>query len=87
MRGGAPVLVHSACGQRRPSTRCTRGYLGRVWKWECVEGNFILGVGTFAFGDLEHTRLVNSWRRAWQPTPGFLPGASHGQRSPVGYSP
>ena len=23
------------------------------------------------------------WRRAWQPTPVFLPGESHGQRSPV----
>ena len=28
-----------------------------------------------------------SWRRKWQPTPGFLPGESHGQRSLVGYSP
>ena len=28
-----------------------------------------------------------SWRRKWQPTPVFLPGKSHGQRSPVGYSP
>ena len=27
------------------------------------------------------------WRRAWQLTPGFLPGESHGQRSLVGYSP
>ena len=27
------------------------------------------------------------WRRAWQPTPAFLPGASHGQRSLAGYSP
>ena len=27
------------------------------------------------------------WRRAWQPTPAFLPGESHGQRSLVGYSP
>ena len=27
------------------------------------------------------------WRRAWQPTPVSLPGESHGQRSPVGYSP
>ena len=27
------------------------------------------------------------WRRAWQPAPVFLPGASHGQRSLVGYSP
>ena len=27
------------------------------------------------------------WRRAWQPTPGFLPGESHGQRTLGGYSP
>ena len=27
------------------------------------------------------------WRRAWQPTPVFLPGESHGQRSLMGYSP
>ena len=26
-------------------------------------------------------------RRAWQSTPVFLPGESHGQRSLVGYSP
>ena len=28
-----------------------------------------------------------SWRRAGQPTPVFLPGESHGQRSLAGYSP
>ena len=28
-----------------------------------------------------------SWKRKWQPTPGFLPGESHGQRSLAGYSP
>ena len=27
------------------------------------------------------------WRRAWRPTPVFLPGKSCGQRSLVGYSP
>ena len=27
------------------------------------------------------------WRRTWQPTPVFLPGESHGQRSLEGYSP
>ena len=27
------------------------------------------------------------WRRAWQPTPVFLLGESHGQRSLAGYSP
>ena len=28
-----------------------------------------------------------SWRREWQPTPVFLPGEIHRQRSLVGYSP
>ena len=27
------------------------------------------------------------WRRAWQPTPVFLPRESHGQRSLEGYRP
>ena len=27
------------------------------------------------------------WRKKWQPTPVFLPGESHGQRSLMGYSP
>ena len=27
------------------------------------------------------------WERKWQPTPVFLPGEPHGQRSLVGYSP
>jgi len=27
------------------------------------------------------------WRRAWQPTPVFLPGESHGQRSLADYGP
>ena len=27
------------------------------------------------------------WKRAWQPTPVFLPGESHRQRSQVGYGP
>ena len=27
------------------------------------------------------------WRKKWQPTPVVLPGESHGQRSPVDYSP
>ena len=27
------------------------------------------------------------WKREWHPTPVFLPGESHGQRSLVNYSP
>ena len=33
------------------------------------------------------TWIMISWRRKWQPTPGFLPGKFHGQRSLAGYSP
>ena len=29
----------------------------------------------------------DSWRRKWQPTPVFLPGEFHGQRSLAGYGP
>ena len=34
-------------------------------------------------------QFVNAklWKRKWQPTPIFLLGESHGQRSLVGYSP
>ena len=28
----------------------------------------------------------NPWKRKWQPTPEFLPGKFHGQRSLAGYS-
>ena len=29
----------------------------------------------------------DAWRKEWQPTPVFLPGEFHGQRSLTGYSP
>ena len=32
-------------------------------------------------------KIAWQWRRQWQPTPVFLPGESHGQRSLAGYSP
>ena len=34
-----------------------------------------------------HGRWKIPWKRAWQPTPEFLPGEFHGQRSLVDYSP
>ena len=36
-------------------------------------------------GGFFHIRKI-PWRRAWQPTPVFLPGEFHGQRSLAGYS-
>ena len=35
--------------------------------------------------DMGAIRMI-AWRRAWQPTPVFLPGESHGQGRLVGYS-
>ena len=32
-------------------------------------------------------KTPQGWSRKWQPTPVFLPGKSHGQRSLAGYSP
>ena len=43
---------------------------------------FFLPIG-FIYGHI----LLTSWRRKWQPTPIFLPGEAHGQRTLVGYSP
>jgi len=31
--------------------------------------------------------VLISWKRKWKPTPVFLPGEPHGQRSLMGYSP
>ena len=38
-------------------------------------------------GDNEVPGWIPQRRRAWQPTPVFLPGDSHGQKSLMGYSP
>ena len=56
--------------------------------------------GTVLRGQLRLSRIISMqsgnreawvgkipWRSKWQPTPGFLPGESHGQRSLVGPSP
>ena len=31
--------------------------------------------------------MLKRWRRKWQPTPVFLPGEAHGQKSLEGYNP
>ena len=45
-----------------------------------------LGVGHDCATSLSLFTFMH-WRKKWQPTPVFLPGKSHGQRSPVGCSP
>ena len=36
---------------------------------------------------VQYPRWADPLEREWQPTPVFLPGESHGQRSLAGYSP
>ena len=49
-------------------------------------GGFPGGVSGKQSGSHPLARMI-PWRRAQQPTPVFLPGEAHGQRSLVGYSP
>ena len=51
----------------------------------CFQPIFSIGNGT----DLKIVISLSAigLRRSWQPTPGFLPGESHRQRSPASYSP
>ena len=37
-------------------------------------------------GDVRDKGSIPGMEKKWQPTPVFLPGESHGQRSLVGYS-
>ena len=58
------------------------------WVWTRM--GFVGGsVAKFACQHRRHRfdPWVVPWRWKWQPTPAFLPGKSHGQRSLVDYSP
>ena len=46
----------------------------------------VLNVARQARETLFKTTAIG-WRRKWQPTPVFLPGESHGQRSLAGHGP
>ena len=51
-----------------------------------VVKNLPANAGDMRFGLDPWVRKI-PWRRAWQPTPVFLPGESYGQRSLAGSSP
>ena len=73
---------------------------GHIELWlRHVKGNYLLASGASLVAQTvkicPHFRRPSfhpwvgkiPWRRKWQPTPVFLPGEFHGQRSLVGYSP
>ena len=69
------LLVHLM-----PSTGHNMGFPGGAGgNTPCSEGN-IRDAGLISVRKI-------LWRRAWQPTPVFLPGESHEQSSLAGYSP
>ena len=78
--------VWSACltGQqdKRVFLKVLRIFYGLPWwlRWQRILRNA---------GDLSSNTESGRfpWRREWLPTPVFLPGEFHGQRSLVGYSP
>ena len=54
--------------------------------WTIRKSPFLLFLSPLPFTPFLFA-LFSVWRRKWQPTPVFLPGESHGQRSLMGYSP
>ena len=61
------------------------------WEWQGFPGGFIGKEPARQCRRHEKCRFDSwlgkiHWRRAWQPTPVFLPGEFHGQRSLAGYS-
>ena len=94
------VWLHQHCrrtlGEKRWWRKDRQGWTPLTWRRRPV----LMGVGGFPGGSNGRESVCNvgkpgldpwvrkiPWRRAWQPTPVFLPGESRGQRSLVGYSP
>ena len=65
------------------------GYLSKVKKQVTRIFWFLNTYETFVYVRLPYIRYAIAYlrRRQWHPTPGLLPGKSHGQRSLVGCSP
>ena len=60
--------------------------------WKVFPGSSVVKNPPTSAGDIRDMGSIPRsgrfpWRRKWQPTPIFLPGKFHGQRSLVGYSP
>ena len=62
------------------------------WNIRSNEGTATVKTRNFNHGALKFPKnsshinfsSFHTWRRKWQPTPGFLPGKPHGQRSLMG---
>ena len=69
---------------------CISIMLDRLWAFQVVlmVKNLLANAGDIRdMGSIPSWVSKIPWRREWQPTPTFLPGELHGQKSLVGYSP
>jgi len=83
-------------GEKQKLTLCPScpgdlGWCHSFWRLSRLgsQGSIVVGLRKLAeYGRQcnHHPAPLNHWRRKWQPTPVFLPGEFHGQRSLVGYS-
>ena len=64
----------------------TEGNTGEIMQVALVVRNLPAGAGGCRRRGFDPWVGKIPWRRAWQPTPVFLPGESHGQRNLVDYS-
>ena len=82
----SPILIRSSAGQSRclvstPGRQIIFIYL--LVRFACVSDS---KESAYSAGDLFKCWVRKiPWRRAWQPTPVFLPEESHGQRSLAGH--
>ena len=75
----------SFCARYTSSTRATKIHnskLIREYRRKCI---LLAKIKEFFYST--ELASINHLRRQWRPTPVFLPGKSHGQRSLVGCSP
>ena len=101
--GGHGNLLRCSCLENPRHRAAWRGRVHRVTKSQTQLKQFRMHTRTYTGGTsgkepaCQYRRCERCgfnpwvgkipWRRAWQPTPVFLPGESHAQRSLVGYSP
>ena len=77
-------------------TKVTEHAYMKIYYYDCFNNNIGFPHGSdgkeFACNAGDVTDVFDPWvgkvpwRRAWQPTPVFLPGESHGQKSLASYS-
>ena len=84
--------VGTECGEQGRQTPGWRGASGRVRADMGQDASCRSGSDGRESTVVQETWAASlgregSWRRKWQPSPGFLPGDSRGQRSLVGCSP